>query len=392
MSPTEPSAKPALSRRGLSLGGLALALAAAYAVFHGLTSRAQEHQRLRAWTEAQAVPTVAVVSPAQGGNTALLELPGRLEAFSEAPIFARVSGYLKSWKADIGTAVKAGQVLAEIETPELDQQWLQARAELATAEAEAALAATTARRWRSLLDSDSIAKQEVDEKSGAAAVKQAALKSARANLDRYAALKNFTRLVAPFDGVVTARNTDLGALVTVGAGSGQALFVVSSIQNLRVYVSVPQSDVPEVPPGTRATLRVPERPGRSYAATVTAAAGAVNAASGTSLVQLTVDNAAGELLPGGYASVQLDLPNKAGALTIPASALIIDGRGARVAAVGADGRVVLKPVGIVRDLGKVIEVVSGVTAEDRLIDSPPDGIADGDEVRVATTVAARSGV
>lgn len=369
----------------MSIGGLGFAAAVALTVTHGLISRAQENERLREWTENQALTTVALVSPASSENAAGLELPGRLEAYSQAPIFARVSGYLKSWKAEIGTSVKAGQLLAEIETPELDQQLLQAEAELATAEADAKLAVSTAKRWQVLLASDSAAKQEVDEKTAAAVAKQAALKSARANKERYAAMKGFARIVAPFDGVVTARNTDVGALISVGADAGQELFVVSDTRNLRVYVSVPQSYAPDIVPGTKATLKVPERPQRSYAATVTAVAGAVDAASGTGLIQLKVDNTAGELLPGGYASVKLDLPRNAAALTIPASALIINAKGVQVATLGADNRVVLKPVSIARDLGKVIEIASGLSAEDRLIDNPQDGIANGDEVRVASS-------
>ncbi|NJD05781.1 MAG: efflux RND transporter periplasmic adaptor subunit [Methylococcaceae bacterium] len=379
------------SRHFLGLGLFALAAIAAATVAHGLTSRSRDQEALRRWTEANAIPTVAVISPAAAANSAGLELPGRLEAHSQAPIFARVSGYLKSWKAEIGTPVKAGQLLAEIETPELDQQLLQAKADLATAEADAALAESTAKRFQSLLATDSVARQDVDEKLSAARGKQANLKSARANVDRYAAMKNFTRLTAPFDGVVTARNTNVGALITVGASAGQELFVVSDIRNLRVYVSMPQSFVPQVAAGTLATLTVPDRPGRSYAATVSATTHAVDTASGTSLIQLTVDNAAGELLPGGYASVKLNLPGNPAALTVPASSLILDAKGTGVAVVGADGKVTLKPVSIARDLGKVVEIAAGVDASDRVIDSPPDGIANGDSVRVAVPPAGKSG-
>ncbi|QSA96437.1 efflux RND transporter periplasmic adaptor subunit [Methylococcus sp. EFPC2] len=369
----------------LVLSVLALTATAVLTVAHGLTSRNAENERLKAWTEAQAIPTVAVVSPAAGGNVSGLELPGRLEAHAQAPIFARVNGYLKRWTSDIGTPVKAGQLLAEIETPDLDQQLAQARADLATAEADAALAVTTAKRWQALLASNTVSRQDVDEKTGFASAKQAALQSARANVERYAALKNFARLVAPFDGVVTTRNTDVGALINAGTGAGQELFVVSDVKRLRVYVSVPQSYVPRVPPGTQASLKVPEHPDRSYTATVSAAAGAVDAASGTSLMQLIVDNAAGQLMPGAYAGVKLDLPRNAASLTIPASALIFDAKGAQVAVLDAGNRVVLKPVSIARDLGKVIEIGAGLAAEDRLIDNPPDGIANGDEVRIAAS-------
>lgn len=381
-----PHTNPPISttaRRSFLFGGFGVALAAAVTVSHGLTSRAAEQERLTQWTEAQALPTVAVVSPTPGGNSAGLELPGRLEAFSEAPIFARVGGYLKSWKVEIGTPVKAGQLLAEIETPELDQQLLQAQADLATIEADSKLANSTAKRWRELLATDSAPKQEVDEKIATAAAKQAALKSARANLDRYAALKSFTRIVAPFDGVVTARNANPGALVKADGGTGEPLFVVSDVRNLRVYVNVPQSHIPKILPGTRATLRLPEHPEKTYTATISAATRAVDATSGTSRMQLTVDNAAGDLLPGSYASVTLDLPKSGTALSVPVSALIIDSRGVQVAALAPDNHVLVKPVSIARDLGKVVELASGLNADDKLIDSPPDGIATGDAVRVA---------
>jgi RND family efflux transporter MFP subunit len=370
-------------RRKLAVGGFAVIGIMAFAVAEGLASRSRQADALRAWTEANATPVVSVVQPVPSANAANLELPGRLEAFNQAPIFARVSGYLKSWKADLGTPVKAGQLLAEIETPDLDQQLLQAQADLATAEADAALADSTAKRWQSLLATDSVAHQDVDEKRSAAKAKQAALKSARANLDRYAALKNFTRIVAPFDGVVTARNTDVGSLISVGASQGQELFVVSDTKNLRLYVAVPQSYAPQIAAGTRAVVKVPEKPDKEYVATVSATAGAVDAASGTTRIQLRVDNAAGDLLPGGYASVKLALSSNSAHLSVPASTLIIDGKGTHVATVGETGTVTMKPVRIARDLGKVVEIGSGLALDDRVIDSPPDGIASGESVNVA---------
>jgi RND family efflux transporter MFP subunit len=371
------------SRRGLRLTGAIAAIVAVVVVAYGVITRASENARLHDWTEAQALPTVAVVTPASGANSSGLELPGRIEAFTRAPIYARVSGYLKSWKYDIGAKVKAGDLLAEIETPDLDQQLSQARADLSTAQANAALAQTTAKRWQSLAASGAVARQDIDEKVGDYTAKQAMVKAAQANVDRLLAMKNFTRLVAPFDGVVTGRNTDVGALINVGGAAGQELFVVSDVRKLRVYVNVPQTNVPNVQPGTAATIRVPDRPNSTYAATVEASAQSVAAASGTTLMQLVVDNKAGDLLPGGYASVRLDLPGNTDALSVPASALIFDAKGLSVATVGADNRVVLKSVTITRDLGKVIEIGSGIAATDRVIESPPDGIANGAEVRIA---------
>lgn len=371
------------SRRNLRLTGIAAAVVAAVIVAHGLIVRASESSRLHDWTEAQALPTVAVNPPSAAANASGLELPGRIEAWQRAPIYARVSGYLKDWKHDIGTPVKAGDVLANIETPDLDQQLAQARADLATAQANAALSATTAKRWQAMLGSDSVSKQEVDEKTGDLAAKNALVAAQRANVDRLIAMKNFTRIVAPFDGTVTARNTDVGALINAGGGAGQELFVVSDTSKLRVYVSVPQNYVPSVPPGTKATLSVPEQPDKTFAATVESSAQSVNAASGTTLMQLSVDNAAGELLPGGYASVRLDVKGKSNALSVPGSALIIDAKGVSVATVDANNKVVVKPVTIARDLGKVVEIGSGLDASDRVIENPPDGVVSGTEVRIA---------
>lgn len=387
MSPpdnTRPSSPP---RRGLRLTGFAAAIIAAVIVVTGLYSRASGNARLREWTDAQAVPVVAVAAPAAGANASALELPGRLEAYSRAPLYARVSGYLKSWKFDIGARVKAGELLAEIETPDLDQQLQQARADLNTAQANEKLAEITAERWQKILKSNAVSKQDVDEKVGDLAAKRAAVASAKANVDRYVATKNFTRIVAPFDGSVTARNTDVGALINAGTAAGQELFVISDTRKLRAYVNVPQTYVPDIQPGTKADLTVPERPGKTFAATIETSSQAVSAGSGTTLMQLVVDNASGELLPGSYVNARLQLPSNAAALSVPSSALIFDAKGLSVATVGADNRVAIKTVTIARDLGSVIEVGSGLGAEDRVIQNPPDGIANGAEVRVAAAAA-----
>ena len=389
MSPRE-ARKPF---RRLKLAAATVVLLAAGIVVEGVATRAAEHSRLKDWTEAQALPTVAVITPANSANAHGLELPGRLEAYARAPIYARVSGYLKSWKYDIGAQVKAGAVLAELETPDLDQQLLQARADLATARANAELAQTTAARWQQILKSGAVAKQDVDEKLGDLRAKQAMVKAAQANAERLVAMKNFARLTAPFDGVVTARNTDVGALINAGASTGatgQELFVISDTHKLRVYVNVPQNYVPSVASGTKAQLRVPEHAEKTYAATVEASAQSVNATSGTTLMHLSVDNPSGELLPGGYANVHLDLPGNVSVLSVPASALIFDSNGLSVATVGPDNRVTVKPVTIARDLGKTIELDSGIAAQDRVIENPPDGIATGAEVRVAAVAPANA--
>ena len=369
--------------RRLRLTGVVAAVVAVVIVVYGIATRASENSRLHDWTEAQALPTVAIISPSAGGNSNGLELPGRFEAYTRAPIYARTSGYLKSWKYDIGAHVKAGDLLGEIETPDLDQQLQQARADLATAQANERLSALTAQRWQKILAMNAVAKQDVDEKLGDYEAKKAATASAKANVDRYVAMKGFTRLVAPFDGIVTARNTDVGALISVGGAVGQELFVVSDTHRLRVYVNVPQNNVPGIAPGTKATIIAPEHPDKTYMATVEASSQSVNAASGTSLMQLAVDNPSGELLPGGYATVHLDLAGRHDVVTVPASALIFNAKGLSVATVGTDNRVAIKPVVIARDLGKVIELSGGIDANDRVIESPPDGIANGAEVRIA---------
>ena len=382
IEPERTEARPK-AQQGLRLAGIVVAVVAVVIVAYGAITRAAESSRLHDWTEAQALPTVSVAPPVSGANSSGLELPGRIEAYARAPIYARVSGYLKSWKYDIGAQVKAGDLLAEIETPDLDQQLLQARADLASAQANAALAQTTAKRWSAMLGSDSVSKQEVDEKTGDFTAKQAMVKAAQANVDRIVAMKGFTRIVAPFDGTVTARETDVGQLINAGAGGGAELFVVSDTKKLRVYVSVPQNYVPSVPPGTKATLSVPEHADKTYTAMVESSAQSVAAASGTTLMQLSVDNSAGELMPGSYASVHLDMAGKTNALSVPASALIFDAKGLAVATVGSDNRVILKTVTIARDLGRIIEIGSGLAATDRVIENPPDGIANGAEVRIA---------
>lgn len=371
------------ARRSLGWIGALLLLAAIAVVATGLATRRAQSTVLHERAEALAVPTVIARPPAAAGKASVLELPARLEAWSRAPIYARVSGYLKRWDVDIGTVVQADQVLAEIETPELDQQLLQAQAELNTARTNAAVAATTAARWRGLLPSDSVSRQEVEEKNGDLAAKQSQVRALQANLERVQALKRFNRITAPFGGVVTARNTDVGALISVGGAAGSELFVVSDTSRLRVYVSVPQTYAALLRTGNTANLTVPEHRGATYAATLLSSAQAINAGSGSMLVQLAVDNAAGELLAGGFATVAFDLPRDDKALSIPPGALIFNKVGLRVATVGDDDRVVMKPVTVARDLGASIEIATGLLPTDRVIESPPDGLEEGDLVRVA---------
>jgi RND family efflux transporter MFP subunit len=383
---TAPDSSARRGTRWAAWGLLALAVAV---VATGLWSRRSQATALREGADARRVPAVVLVQPAAAaGDT--IDLPGRIEAWARAPIYARVSGYLKRYDVDIGGHVKARQALAEIETPDLDQQLLQARAELVTARSNAALAASTSQRWQSLLATDSVSRQEADEKAGDLAAKQSVVNALQANVERVQALQRYTRLVAPFDGVVTARNTDVGALIGVGGAPGSELFVVSDVRRLRVYVNVPQRQVAMIRPGATARLSVPEHPGRTWPATVQSRSQAIASGSGAMLVQLAVDNDAGDLLSGGYATVRFDTPRgntAAGALSLPPSALIIGKAGVQVATLDGEDRVRLKPVTVSRDRGDSIELASGVAATDRVIDSPPDGLLEGARVRIVTAAA-----
>jgi RND family efflux transporter MFP subunit len=384
----QPMSQPDRIPRGsvvhrLRQAGGVFALLAIAVVAYGIGSRASQNSRLHDLTEAQALPVVALVTPTHVQNDSGLDLPGRLQAYITAPIYARVPGYLKDWKHDIGGKVKAGDLLAEIETPDLDQQLMQARAALSVAQANAKLAQITAERWQSLANTDAVAKQDVDQRTFTWNANVAQVKAAQANVDQLVAEEGFKRLIAPFDGIVTARDTDIGALINVGAGGGQELFIVSETRKLRVYVNVPQNYVPSVPPGTRATIRVPEHPDKTYSGTVEASAQAVIPSTGTTLMQLIVDNSAGELMPGDYASMHLQIAAPANVLSVPSSALIFDAKGLSIATVNADNHVVIKPVTIQRDLGAVIEIASGLSPTDRVIENPPDGIGTGAQVRLA---------
>src|ERR1700761_6673647 len=325
--PTEPSSP--VSRRKLSIFGLVAGVAAVLVVVTGIRAREDSDAKLKEWTDTQAIPSVAVALPDAKVLNATLDLPGRLEAYYRAPIFARVSGYLKSWNADIGARVKAGQVIAEIEAPDLDQQLLQARADLASAEASAKLSDATLARRRSLLASNFVSMQEIDERTADLSNKSGSVKADQANVERLEALAGYKKITVPFDGIVTARDTDVGALINAGGGSGSPMFVVSDISKLRLYVNVPQNYVPSIKIGAKALIVVPEYPTRTFEATVEASAQAVDVSSGTTRMQLGLSNADGALMPGGYANVRLRLQNDSTPLSIPASALIFNQAGLR---------------------------------------------------------------
>ena len=368
--------------RKLGLAGVVAAALVVGLVVTGIGDRETGSARLRDWTEAQAIPTVALATLSPQPGFASLDLPGRLEAATQAPIYARVSGYVKTRSVDIGAVVKAGQTLAEIEAPDLDQQLLQAKADLASAQANAKLSQVTLDRGRILLNSAAVSQQDLDQRAADLGAKQAAVSAAEANVERLQALANYERVSAPFDGVGTARSTDVGALINAGSSAAAPMFVVSDLKRLRVYINVPQNDVPSIKIGATAAVSAPEYPDRSFRATVEASAHSVDAASGATLMQLDIDNSDGALMPGAYASVHFELPGAPGVFRLPVAALIFDRRGLRVATVDVQNRVAMKTVTIARDLGTEIEIGSGLSAGDRVIASPADGLVDGDEVRI----------
>jgi membrane fusion protein, multidrug efflux system len=385
--PTEQ--RPPVSRRKLGIFGVVALIGAGLIVATGIRAREESGSKLKEWTDNQAVPSVAVALPNARALNPTIDLPGRLEAYSRAPIFARVSGYLKSWSVDIGAKVRAGQVIAEIEAPDLDQQLLQARADLASQESSAKLSEATLTRRKTLVASNFVSAQEIDERTADLANKKAAVNSGQANVERLEALAGYKKITVPFDGVVTARETDVGALINAGGGAGPAMFVVSDITKLRVYVNVPQNYVPSIKIGAKAVITMPEYPNRTFDATVEASSQSVEVSSGTTRMQLALDNSGGELMPGGYANVRLSLQRDTVPLHIPASALIFNQNGLRIATVGPDDRVLFKTITIARDLGKEIELASGLAADDRIIIAPPDGLADGDQVRVVGAKGAK---
>ena len=366
------------------------AVAAAVVVAGGAATRALHGAQLNANTRDDATPTVSLAKVDYGAASDDLVLPGSVQPFNKAAIYARVPGYLKSWQADIGAKVKAGQVLGLIDTPDLDQQLDQAKADLASATANSRLADLTAKRWNALVGSQAVAQQTADEKTGNADAQRALQAAAAANVRRLETLEGFKRIVAPFDGVVTARNTDIGALINVGAqtGVGVALFDVSDLHRVRIYVEVPQSFAAQIRPGLTATFEVPQYPGRVFQATLVTTSQAMRPGSNTMQVELQADNADGALQAGAYCQVHFAIPGGAHAGRIPATALAPTDRGSEVAVVGAGGKVAFHPITLGRDFGDSVEVTSGITPTDKVIDNPPETLTPGDVVRLAATAPA----
>jgi len=366
----------------LKLVGLIAAGVFALIVVLGLVSRVRADHSVKQWTHDQIVPTVQLVSAKADTAPQSLTLPADVQAFISAPIHSRVNGYLKAWYADIGAPVKKGQLLAEVDTPDLDQQLARAKADLATAKANAALSSTTAVRWKGLLAKDAVSQQEYDEKAGDLAAKSSLVNAAQANVAQLEATEAFKRIVAPFDGVVTSRATDIGALISAGTPGEAPLFTVAEVNKLRVYVKVPQSYVAQVHRGLTAALVAPERPGETFTATVVSDAQSISSQTGTLLVELQLDNSQGKLKAGSYMQANFNLKATGTVSRLPASAMITDQKGQHVATVGPDGRVVMKPVVIARDQGSFLLISSGLQPGDKVIDSPPDDLAAGDPVKV----------
>ncbi|HKU54435.1 MAG TPA: efflux RND transporter periplasmic adaptor subunit [Rhizomicrobium sp.] len=368
-------------RRNLKRAGLAAACVAAGILALGAYIRFSEARNLKTWTREAQLPTVALVLPSGGSKDEALVLPGTLQAYYDAKIYAQVPGYVHAWYRDIGARVRKGDVLAVIDTPELDQQVAQARADLGSAVSAQKLAAITANRWENLLRQDAVARQDVDVKEADLAAKTDALKSAKANLDRLLATKKFSRIVAPFDGVVTGRAVDVGALVG-NSSSGNPLFTVSDMHALRLYVDVPQSYSSQIVRGMTVSLTVPEYPGKSFSAKLVSTSGAISAQTSTMLVQFEVDNQRSLLKPGGFAQVNLGLPGTGAMLRLPASALMFRAAGLQVATLDSQERVVMKLITIGTDLGTSVLVTSGLGSRDRVVNNPPDSLSNGDKVRV----------
>ena len=375
-----------VSRGYLWISAVVFTLVVAGIVINGLHVRSTDAAQLKANTEKQALTVVSVISPTPATEAGLLSLPGRFEA-PRAPIYARVSGYLKSWKTEIGTPVKAGQLLAEIDTPDLDQQILQAKAELATTQANAALSENTAKRWKSLEAANFVSSQAVEEKVGDYNAKLAAVNASQANVNRLLSMKNFARIVSPFDGVVTARNTEVGALINTVSDPGRELFVVTNTKRLRLYVSISQNQVSSIRQGSKAKFTLPSQPGKVFTASVVNMSQAINSSSGSMLVQLAAENARDDFLSGGFASVSFDIDAAADRYTLPPSALIFSKGGIAVATVNAQNKVELKTIVIARDHGSKVEILSGIQASDKVIENPPDGVAQGDVVQISTVEA-----
>lgn len=388
-----------LGRRGSPSSGsaimrvvlfLLMLIVVALAVIWGISSRRRANAQLAQETQELAVPVVAVIHPKLGAQQQEIVLPGDMQPFIDAPIYARTNGYLKKWYVDIGARVKAGQLLAEIDAPEVDQQLLQARADLATAQVNLHLAEITATRYKDLLKTESVAQQDVDNAIGNYDARNTAVSSAQSNVKRLQEMQSFEKIYAPFDGVITARNTDIGALIDSGSSGGTAreLFHIAAVNQLRVYVNVPQIYSAHIRSGLRADLLLNEFPGRKFEGTVVRNSGAIDSNTRTLLAEIDVNNPTGELKPGAYVEVHLKLPSSVSTFTLPVNATIFKSAGMQVATVKNGKTIALVPITPGRDFGAEIEVLAGLNAGDSVVVNPPDSLSDGQEVKVSQPQAA----
>src|SRR5882724_1840163 len=370
-------------RKSLLTAAAAAVLMAGIVLSYGFIGRAQSKQEVVDWTNTHAIPTVALAGLIPGSAHQTLTLPGNIQPFNRAAIFARVNGYVKSWDHDIGSPVKAGQVLASIDAPDLDQQLGQAKATLASVRANHQIASLTANRNNILLQKQIVAQQLADQTAADEKAKEAVVDANEANVRQLEAMQSFKTLAAPFDGVVTARNVELGMLINSGGGSGQALFEVSDLHRVRIFVQVPQSFTAGLEPGMKASFEMPQYPGVQFDATLSHTSKAINANSHSMQVELQADNAAGKFFGGSYCNVHFEIPTDASLVKIPSTALITGNQGTQVATLDSNKKVVFKSVQLGRDLGDSVEVIAGLTPSDRIINSPPETLATGDAVRVA---------
>ena len=371
------------SRRSLLTAAAAAILLASVVVGYGFVDRAQSKQEVVQWTNTQAIPTVALAQLTPASPHQTLTLPGNIQPFNRAAIFARVNGYVKSWDHDIGSPVKSGQALATIDAPDLDQQLSQAKATLASVKANEQIATLTANRNNILLQKQIVAQQLADQTTADATAKEAVVDANEANVRQLEAMQSFKTLAAPFDGVVTARNVEIGQLINSGGGSGQALFEVSDLHRVRIFVQVPQSFSAGLAPGMKATFEMPQYPGVQFEATLSHISKAINATSHSMQIELQADNAAGKFFGGSYCNVHFEVPTPANSITIPSTALVTGNQDTQVATLDGNNKVVLKSVQLGRDLGDSVEVIAGLTPSDRIINNPPETLVAGDAVRVA---------
>ena len=385
-TPAEPvhtSAPPAggKSRMGIWIG-CAVAALLAVGIFMGIHSRRAADTALANVVTQTSVPSVRVTYPAAGQEIQKIDLPGNVQAFNDTPIYARTSGYLKHWYVDIGSHVQQGQLMAEIETPELDQQLQQAQADLKTAQSNLDMAAITSKRWQNLLAKNAVSKQETDQAMSDLSARQSAVSASEANVRRLQQLQGFEKVVAPFDGIVTARNVDIGTLIEAGANTGpKELFHVAALDRLRVYIAVPEAYAGAVTNGGKVALTEVDRPDETFEGTLARNSNAIDPMSRTLNVEADVNNANRHLLPGAYVFVHLQLPGNAHSVTVPSNTLLFRAEGLRVAVV-RDNRIVLTPISIGHDYGSKVEVTSGLTSKDAVVLDPPDSLAAGATVKV----------